>query len=132
MLKRRRAGRVVAPVLSTCASQLPRTPTSRSVVVRWISSSPACNKTLERIGSVVRVLTTFCTCCKPSSSFSLLTLNFITKPRLRFKAVDFVRQLESRSCHVERILPQELDHCLSVIPQARETPLGMTKWQDRQ
>src|ERR1043166_3928558 len=60
----------------------------------------ACKKTLERIGSVVRVLTTFCTCCKPSSNFSLLALNFIVvKPRLRCKAVDFVRQLESACCH---------------------------------
>src|SRR5438552_10517315 len=129
IVKSRRAGSVVAPSFSTFASKAPRTPTSRSVVVRRTSVPFAWSRTLERIGSVVRVLTTFCTCCKPSSSFSLLTLNFITKPRLRFKAVDFVRQLESRSCHVERILPQELDHCLSVIPQARETPLGMTKWQ---
>ena len=34
MLKRRRAGSVVAPFFSTSASKLPRTPTSRSVVVR--------------------------------------------------------------------------------------------------
>jgi len=77
MLKTRRAGSVVAPGWSTCASQLPRTPTSRSVVVRCNSVSSACSKTLERMGRVVRVLTTFCTCCRASSSFSLVTLNFM-------------------------------------------------------
>jgi hypothetical protein len=28
---------------------------------------------------VVRVLTTFCTCCNPSSNFSFVALNFIRK-----------------------------------------------------
>jgi hypothetical protein len=37
----------------------------------------ACSNTFERIGNVVRVLTTFCTCCNPSSNFSFVTLNFI-------------------------------------------------------
>ena len=78
MLKSRRAGSVVAPSFSTSASKLPRTPTSRSVVVRCTSPSVACSKTLERIGSVVRVLTTFWTCCKPSRSFSFVALNFMT------------------------------------------------------
>ena len=31
------------------------------------------------LGRVVRVLTTFCTVCRPARSFSLLTLNFIGK-----------------------------------------------------
>jgi len=74
-----RAGKVVAPSFSTLASNAPRTPTSRSVVVRWTSFPFAWSKTLERIGSVVRVLTTFWTCCKPSSSFSLVALNFMSE-----------------------------------------------------
>ena len=37
---------------------------------------------------VVRVLTTFCTCCKPSSNFSFVTLNFIGG-RARCKACGF-------------------------------------------
>ncbi len=63
--------------VSTCASMLPLTPTSRSVVVRRSWPSRAWSRTLERIGSVVRVLTTFWTVCNPARSFSLLTLNFI-------------------------------------------------------
>ena len=46
-------------------------------VVRCTTSPFAWSKTLERIGNVVRVLTTFCTCCKPSSNFSFVTLNFM-------------------------------------------------------
>src|SRR5580704_2942657 len=77
MAKSLRAGRVVAPERSTCASMLPRTPTSRSVVVSRISPSLACSNTFDKIGSVVRVLTTFWTVERPSSNLSLLTLNFI-------------------------------------------------------
>src|ERR1700722_8040474 len=73
----RRAGSVVAPVRSTCASMLPRTPTSKSVVVSRTSPSLACSNTFDKIGSVVRVLTTFWTVERPSSNLSLLTLNFI-------------------------------------------------------
>src|ERR1700722_740842 len=72
-----RAGRVVAPIRSTCASTLPRTPTSRSVVVSRISPSLAWSNTFDKIGSVVRVLTTFWTVERPSSNLSLLTLNFM-------------------------------------------------------
>src|ERR1700681_81017 len=77
MENNRRAGNVVAPVRSTWASTLPRIPTSRSVVVSRISPSLACNNTFDKIGSVVRVLTTFWTVDRPSSNLSLLTLNFM-------------------------------------------------------
>src|SRR5712672_1709151 len=75
----RRAGNVVAPVRSTWASTLPRIPTSRSVVVSRISPSLACSNTFDKIGSVVRVLTTFWTVESPSSNLSLLTLNFMVE-----------------------------------------------------
>src|SRR3954466_3064272 len=77
MVESRRAGSVVAPSFSTLASMEEETPTSRSKVVMRTSPPRACSSTLERMGNVVRVLTTFCTACNPSRSFSLLTLNFI-------------------------------------------------------
>src|SRR3954466_4353515 len=77
MVESRRAGSVVAPSFSTEASMDDETPTSRSKVVMRTSPPRAWSSTLERIGSVVRVLTTFCTACNPARSFSLLTLNFI-------------------------------------------------------
>src|SRR3954454_14383655 len=83
MVESRRAGSVVAPSFSTEASMDEETPTSRSKVVMRTSPPRAWSSTLERIGSVVRVLTTFCTACNPARSFSLLTLNFILgNPRL--------------------------------------------------
>src|SRR3954465_11217766 len=83
MVESRRAGSVGAPSFSTVASMEEETPTSRSKVVMRTSPPRAWSSTLERIGSVVRVLTTFCTACNPARSFSLLTLNFILgNPRL--------------------------------------------------
>src|SRR2546430_2776140 len=83
MVERRRAGSVVAPSFSTEASMDDETPTSRSKVVMRTSPPRAWSSTLERMGNVVRVLTTFCTACNPARSFSLLTLNFILgNPRL--------------------------------------------------
>ncbi len=77
MVKSRRAGRVVAPASVISASTLQRTPTSRSVVVMLMPLPLVWSRTLERMGSVVRVLTTLWTCCKPSRSFSLLRWNFM-------------------------------------------------------
>lgn len=37
----------------------------------------ACISTLERMGSVVRVLTTFCTFCKPAKMSFFATVNFV-------------------------------------------------------
>jgi len=61
-----RAGNVVDPAFVTSASTRQRTPTSRSVVVRLRLPLDACINTFDRIGSVVLVLTTFCTRCNPS------------------------------------------------------------------
>ena len=70
-----RNGNVVDPAFATSASTRQRTPTSKSVVVRLRPLSDACIKTFDRIGSVVRVLTTFCTRCNPSRIASLVTLS---------------------------------------------------------
>ena len=53
---------------------------------------------VREIGSWCAVLTTFCTCCKPSSSFSLVALNFMSSGKLRCKAYDFIRQRNLGSC----------------------------------
>src|SRR3954468_6096330 len=112
MVNSRRAGSVVAPSFSTLASNAPRTPTSRSVVVRWTSPPLAWSKTLERIGRVVRVLTTFWTCCKPSSSFSFVALNFMSERKLSCKAYGFIRQPQAPSasaCPRESTLQSAVD-----------------------
>src|SRR3954469_12631428 len=77
MVESRRAGSVVAPSFSTAALMDDETPTARSKVVMRTSPPRAWSSTLERMGNVVRVLTTFWTACNPARSFSLLTLNFI-------------------------------------------------------
>ena len=70
-------GSVVAPGLVILASTLQATVTSRSVAVisKWLSS--ARSSTFERIGSVVRVLTTFCTACRPAMIWSLVIVRFM-------------------------------------------------------
>ena len=52
-------GTVVLPPFFTLASTLQATVTSRSVAVNSTRSPSARSSTLERMGSVVRVLTTF-------------------------------------------------------------------------
>jgi len=73
----RSAGRVVAPSVSIFASTEPVMPTSRSVVVKVRRPFFATSSTLERMGRVVRVLTTCWTFCSPSSRASLEMLNFM-------------------------------------------------------
>ena len=58
-------GTVVAPGFFTLASTAQAMVTSKSVAVNSKRSSSARSSTLERMGSVVRVLTTFWTACKP-------------------------------------------------------------------
>ena len=79
MLNNRRAGRVVAPASSISASMLQRTPTSRSVVVMLMPLPLVCRSTLERIGSVVRVLTTLWTCCKAFEELFFAEMEFHTR-----------------------------------------------------
>ena len=61
-------GIVVEPGLETLASTLHEIVTSRSVAVSSRRLSPALRRTFERIGSVVRELTTLWTACSPSSN----------------------------------------------------------------
>src|SRR5262245_23947792 len=70
-------GTVEAPGFFTLASTLQEIDTSRSVAVNSNRSPSARISTLERIGSVVRVLTTFCTACSPLMICSLEMVRFI-------------------------------------------------------
>ena len=73
-----RAGRVVLPGRETSSASMRQlTTTSRSVVVRRSSFPSASSRTFDRIGSVARLLTTFCTCWRPSTNFSLVMRNFM-------------------------------------------------------
>ena len=71
-------GMVLAPFFLTLASTEHVTLTSRSVAVNSSRLSPARSRTWERIGRVFRVLTTFCTDCKPWISWSFEMLRFMS------------------------------------------------------
>ena len=51
--------------------------TSRSVAVSSSRLPSALRRTLDKMGSVVRVLTMFCTDCNPARSWSLAMVRFI-------------------------------------------------------
>ena len=70
-------GTVVAPGLLIFASTEQVTDTSRSVAVNSTRSFSARMSTLERMGSVVRVLTTFCTAWRPAMIWSLVIVRFM-------------------------------------------------------
>ena len=70
-------GSVVAPGLVTLASTLQETVTSRSVAVNSTWEPSARSNTLDRMGRVVRVLTTFWTACKPVMIWSFEIVRFM-------------------------------------------------------
>ena len=70
-------GNVVAPPVLTSAVTELVIVTSRSVAVNSRRLPSARNKTFDRIGNVVRVLTIFCTAWRPVSSCSLAMVKFI-------------------------------------------------------
>src|SRR6266487_1929115 len=70
-------GIVVAPDFLTAASTEQVMVTSRSVAVSSSRLPSARSRTLERMGKVVLVLTTFCTDWSPAKSWSLAMLRFI-------------------------------------------------------
>src|SRR5947209_14203627 len=70
-------GTVEEPGFLTFASTPQEIVTSRSVAVNSSRSPSARNSTLERIGNVVRLLTTFCTACRPLMICSLEIVRFI-------------------------------------------------------
>ena len=70
-------GTVVAPDFFTFASTEHATVTSKSVAVNSTRSFSARKSTLDKIGSVVRVLTTFWTACSPARICSLEIVRFM-------------------------------------------------------
>src|SRR5207248_5093378 len=77
MPKRRLTGTVEAPGFLIFASAPQTTVTSKSVAVNSSFSPSARKSTFERIGRVVRVLTTFCTDCSPLIICSLVMVRFM-------------------------------------------------------
>ena len=99
MVKSRRAGRVVAPSFSTSASKLPRTPTSRSVVVRLNFVAVGLQQNVRKNGQRGAGADDVLDLLQTLEEFFFRDAKFHEggNESLRCKAFDFIRQPQSRS-----------------------------------